>query len=259
MEESDKEKTAFACHRGLYQFNVMPFGLCTAPAIFQELMSAVLEGLSGFTTAYLDDILIYSETLEEHLTHIQQVFDRLRSHQLRLKLKKCSFLKAKTNYLGFGYRRRCIRPELGKVDVIKSLPSPTCVREVRSFIGMCSYYRRFIPTFSEIAEPIIALTRKYAKFKWNDECQKSFDRLKNQLASILLLDYPDPNKPYVLYTDASDKCIGSCLTQLVPDDNAPEKVIEKPIYFLSHRLSDTQTRWSTIEKELTPFTTVYKN
>ncbi len=95
MEESDKEKTAFACHRGLYQFNVMPFGLCTAPAIFQELMSEVLQGLSGFTTAYLDDILIYSETLEEHLTHIQQVFDRLRSHQLRQKLKKCSFLKAK--------------------------------------------------------------------------------------------------------------------------------------------------------------------
>ena len=165
MADSDKEKTAFTCHRGLFEFNVMPFGLTNAPAIFQELMNRVLEGLGNFTTAYLDDILIYSQTLEEHLTHIQQVFDRLCMHNLRLKLKKCSFLRRETNYLGFVINDNGIKPEEKKVDVIRALPPPTNVREVRSFIGMCSYYRRFIPHFSQIAEPIIALTRKYAKFK----------------------------------------------------------------------------------------------
>ena len=162
MDEADKEKTAFACHCGLFEFNVMPFGLSNAPAIFQELMSIVLQGLGHFATAYLDDILIYSETVDQHLHHLQQVFDRLREHGLKLKLKKCSFLRSETTYLGFIISSEGIKPDPQKVEAIKSLPPPTCVREVRSFIGMGSYYRRFIPNFSEIAEPVIALTRKYA-------------------------------------------------------------------------------------------------
>ena len=131
------------------------------------------------------------------------------------------------------------------------MPVPTCVREVRSFIGMCSYYRRFIPNFSEIAEPIINLTRKYAKFHWTKQCQEAFQFLKDSLKVVPLLAYPDPNKPYVLYTDASQSCIGACLTQSSDDGVLPIPNVqnEKPIYFLSHKLSDTQTRWSTIEKE----------
>ena len=256
MNETDKEKTAFACHRGLFEFNVMPFGLTTSPAVFQELMSRVLEGLDKFTVAYLDDILIYSNTLDEHLAHIQNVFNRLREHSLRLKLKKCSFLKSETNYLGFVINENGIKPEARKVNVIMSLAPPTTVREVRSLVGMCSYYRRFIPRFSEIAEPIIALTRKYAKFKWDAKCQSSFETLKTHLAAYPVLGYPDPNKPYILYTDASHDCIGACLTQTCDDvsdtDNRGKNECEKnekPIYYLSHKLSDTQTRWSTIEKE----------
>ena len=251
MDDNDKEKTAFACHRGLFQFNVMPFGLTTAPAVFQELMARVLEGLDKFTVAYLDDILIYSATLEGHLAHIQQVFDRLREHSLRLKLKKCSFLKSETNYLGFVINENGVMPEARKVNVIKALAPPTCVREVRSLVGMCSYYRRFIPHFSNMAEPIIALTRKYAKFKWDDKCQKAFETLKEKLAGFPVLGYPDSNKMYFLYTDASQDCIGACLTQLCDDDNSADSRVrnEKPIYYLSHKLSDTQTRWSTIEKE----------
>ena len=160
MDETDKEKTAFTCHRGLFEFNVMPFGLTNAPAIFQELMNRVLEGLTNFSVAYLDDILIYSETLTDHLRHIQSVFDRLREHNLRLKLKKCSFLKKETNYLGFVINENGIQPEQNKVNVIRSLSPPTSVRDVRSFIGMCSYYRRFIPKFSQIAEPIVVLTNR---------------------------------------------------------------------------------------------------
>ena len=144
-----------------------------------------------------------------------------------------------------------IKPEARKVNVIKALAPPTSVREVRSFIGMCSYYRRFIPKFSEIAEPIISLTRKYAKFRWDDKCQKSFETLKEKLAEFPVLGYPDPKKKYFLYTDASHDCIGSCLTQPCDGDPDPDPCVrnEKPIYYLSHKLSDTQTRWSTIEKE----------
>ena len=120
MDKKDKEKTAFACHRGLFEFNVMPFGLTSAPAVFQELMSIVLHGLSHFATAYLDDILIYSETLEDHMHHLQEVFDRLREHGLKLKLKKCSFLKLETNYLGVLINDRGIKPDPLKVEAIKS-------------------------------------------------------------------------------------------------------------------------------------------
>lgn len=252
MDEQDREKTAFACHKGLFEFLVMPFGLSNAPSIFQELMSVVLEGLSHFAIAYLDDILIFSETVEGHLHHIQVVFDRLRQHGLKLKLKKCGFLQSETNYLGFVIDSSGIKPDPKKVESIKSIPAPTCVREVRSFVGMCSYYRRFIPNFSGIAEPIIQLTRKHAHFKWSPAHQRAFDFLKDSLSVVPLLEYPDPNKKYTLYTDASDTCIGACLTQESDDDGIPncfQTTMEKPIYYLSHKLSRTQCKWSVVEKE----------
>ena len=155
MDDLSKEKTAFACHRGLFQFNTMLFGLTNAPAIFQQTMAIVLDGLGKFSVAYLDDILIFSETLEEHLVHIQRVFNRLREHSLQLKLKKCSFIKPETNYLGFVINESGIKPEACKVNVIKALPVPTTVKEVRSFIGMCSYYRRFLPGFSALQSPLL--------------------------------------------------------------------------------------------------------
>ena len=200
MDEKDKEKTAFACRKGLFEFNVMPFGLSNAPAVFQELMSVVLQGCNDFATAYLDDIMVFSSTLEEHLEHLSITFGKLRQHNLKLRLKKCSFLQLETNYLSFVMSEEGIKPDEKKIEAIKSLPVPTCVREVRSFIGMCSYYRRFIPIFSQIAEPIIALTRKYAHFKWSDTHQRAFEYLKDSLTAVPLLVYPDSNKPYTLVT-----------------------------------------------------------
>ena len=132
--DHDKEKTAFACHRGLFEFNVMPFGLSNAPAVFQELMAVVLQGIGMFAIAYLDDILVFSPTLEDHLRHLDIVFDRLRQHDLKLKLKKCGFLKSEAQYLGFIINKDGIKPEPKKVEAIRSLPVPTCVREIRSFI-----------------------------------------------------------------------------------------------------------------------------
>ena len=251
MDEKSKPKTAFACHKGLFQFNVMPFGLCNAPAVFQELMSVVLQGCEEFATAYIDDILIWSPDAESHRKHIQIVMNRIRQHNLRLKLKKCSFFKSETAYLGFTISDKGVQPDPKKVKVIQALSSPRTVREIRSFIGMAGYYRRFIPKFSHVAEPLIALTKKNARFRWSKECEQSFEILKGHLATLPLLAYPDPNKPYILYTDASDSCIGACLTQ--PSDDKTEFLPncpnEKPLFFLSHKLSDTQSRWSVIEKE----------
>ncbi|KAK3097609.1 hypothetical protein FSP39_011373 [Pinctada imbricata] len=222
----------------------MPFGLSNAPAVFQELMNIVLQGCEGFAMAYLDDILIFTkDDPMEHVRHIQEVFNRLRQHNLKLKLKKCAFFKEETEYLGFVINKDGIAPDTKKVEAIKDLPVPKNVREIRGFIGMCSYYRRLVPNFSKIAVPLINLTKKYARFKWTVECQNAFDFLKDSLTVVPLLAYPDTNKPYVLYTDASNNCVGACLTQETDEGE------EKPIYFLSHKLSHTQTKWSTIEKE----------
>ena len=145
-------------------------------------------------------------------------------------------LAIETHYLGFVINRRGISPDPSKVEAIRSLPTTTSVREVRSFIVMCSYYCRFIPNFSEIAEPIIALTRKFARFKWTGQCKNSFDYLKQSLTSVLLLTY---------------SCIGACLTQEIDDedDYLPNAKNKKTIYYLSHKSSKTQCKWSTIEKE----------
>lgn len=127
VQEEDKEKTAFTCHRGLFEFNDMPFGLRTAPQVFQELMGIVLEGLENFSMAYLDDVLIHSATLESHFEHIQKVFDRLKEHGLKLKLKKCSFLKETTSYLALTISTDGVSPDTSKVSSIRSLAAPSCI------------------------------------------------------------------------------------------------------------------------------------
>ena len=251
MAEEDIEKTAFTCHRGLFEFNLMSFGLCNAPSIFTELMSIVLQNLGHFAVAYLDDILVYSEDLESHLQHLQIVLDRLREHNLKLKLSKCSFLKERSDYLGFVISKDGILPDPKKVECIKDMKEPTNVREVRGFLGCCSYYRRFVNQFSHIAKPIIALTKKYVPFQWTEECQEAFDLLKRSLMEAPVLAYPNPQKPYILYTDASDDSIGAVLCQENDDKEGlgPKEKNENPIHYLSHKLSDTQKRWPIIEKE----------
>ena len=160
LDQADREKAAFVCHTGLFQFRVMPFGLANAPGVFQQLMSIVLGGLEGFSMAYIDDILVFSSSINEHFQHLQAVFNRLRRHGLKIKLAKCQFLMAETKYLGFVINKQGIKPDDDKVKVIRSMPEPKTVRQVRGFIGAIGYYRRFIPAFSRIATPLIALTKK---------------------------------------------------------------------------------------------------
>lgn len=175
----------------------------------------------------------------------------MREHNIKLKPSKCNFALAETHYLGFTVNGQGIKPDLGKVQVIRDLPTPISVRDVRAFIGMCLYYRRIIPNFSRIAEPMIALTHKYARFKWDENCQQSYDQLKNDLNKIPSLGYPNISKPFKIYTDASDPATGAVLVQECDEQDSivPGIPHEKPIHFFSQKLSKSQRRWSVIERE----------
>ena len=221
----------------------MPYGLTNAPSVFQELMTHVLSGINGqLTTAYFNDIVIYSPTVEEHLVHLAEVFSRLRKFGLKTKLSKCKFMQREIKYLGFVVSADGVKVDEEKVQVIKEMKSPTDVRGVRAFIGCVSYYRRFCPKFSDIATPLIRLTKKNTKFEWTEECQNSFDKLKKLLTEAPTLAFPDPKRPYTLYTDANAGCTGAVLTQDFGQG-------EQPIHYLSHKLSISQQKGPIIEKE----------
>ena len=152
LDEAEREK-AFACHAGLFQFRVIPFGFAYAPGVLQQLMSVMLAGLENFSMVYLDDILVFSSSVSEHLQHLQAVFERLKSHGLKLKLPKCQFMNEETRYLDFVINKNGIKPDSSKIEVIRSMPEPKTVRQVRGFVGALGYYQRFIPAFSSIATP----------------------------------------------------------------------------------------------------------
>ena len=198
----------------------MPFGLSSAPPIFQELMDKVLGPIKNqFAKAYLDDILIYSKTEEEHVQHIQQIFQRLEDAGLKLKPSKCDFFKKEVRYLRHVLSADGIKPDPDKASVIKQLRVPNTVREIRSVVGMASYYRKFIPNFSDVVKPLTELTKKNAKFMWNEKRQTAFDRIKQALASAPVLAHPDFSRPFRLYTDASLYAVGAVLTQNFPEES----------------------------------------
>ena len=191
LNDDAREKSAFATYHGLYEFIRMPFGLCNAPATFQRVMQAVLAGLEWQSCfVYLDDVLIASRTFDERLTHIREVFVRLRAAGLRLKPKKCLFHREEVPYLGHVISASGIKPDPSKTAEVRAFPVPSDVTGVRQFIGLASYYRRFIPSFSSVAEPLRALTKNNAVFNWTPECQSAFERLKDLLVSAPVLAYP---------------------------------------------------------------------
>ena len=243
MAPQDREKTAFCTRTQLLEFNVLPFGICSAPSLFQRAISKVLHGVEGkFAVAYLDDILVFSRTYEEHLKHIEDVFNRLGAANFSLNKSKCHFVKAEIDYLGHVISSNGIRPNPEKVRAIQTLDPPTNVKGVRSFLGMAGYYRNFIPQFSAIARPLTKLTKKNVHFDWCDEAQRSFEYLKAKLVTAPILAYPDVTKPYSLYTDASDFAVGGILTQ---DFEEGERVIQ----YVSHQLTPNRLHYPVIEKE----------
>ena len=244
MAVKDRHKTAFCTHNGLFQFNCLPFGLKIGPSVFQRMISKVLKGIEGdFAISYLDDILIFSDTFESHLKHIEEVFKRLKSANLRLGLEKCCFVRKKIDYLGHVLSAEGISPNPEKVRVIKEMKTPTTVRQIRSFLGTISYYRSYINHFSKIARPLTQLTKKNARFHWSTEANDSFEYLKDQLCKAPILAYPVIGQPYSLYTDASDYAVGGVLTQLI--DGKREQVIQ----YVSHQLTPNRLAYPTIEKE----------
>ena len=214
MAEEDKEKTAFICSQGLFEFNVMPFGLKNAPGTFQRLMDEILrEYIGEFVIVYLDDIMIYSKDFEEHVEHIDKVLNKLRENNMIIKLKKCKFGERNIEFLGHIVGRDGLKPDEKKVEKIKKIKIPETITEIRSFLGLCSYYRRFIKNFVKIAKPLYNLVKKDIRFEWTEKQQIAFEELKMKLMEKPILDHPNFEKEFILITDASGEGLGAVLAQ----------------------------------------------
>ncbi|XP_060674056.1 uncharacterized protein LOC132804125, partial [Ziziphus jujuba] len=214
IRESDIPKTAFRTRYGHYEFLVMSFGLTNAPAAFMDLMNRVFRPyLDHFVIVFIDDILIYSRSQEEHVRHLKRVLQTLRQHQLYAKFDKCEFWLNQVGFLGHIVSAEGIYVDPDKVKAVLSWERPTTVREVRSFLGLAGYYRRFIEGFSRTAGPLHRLTRKNVEFSWTDRCEQSFQELKQKLTSAPVLTLPDGNEGFEVYCDASHQGLGCVLMQ----------------------------------------------
>ena len=245
LSPETKDKSAFITLNGLYHFNVMPFGMKSAPATFQRMINKVLSGLELFSGAYLDDILIYSKTFEDHLLHLETVFQRLLDAKLVAKPSKCVLGHAQINYLGHLVGSGEMKPLKSKVECLQQFPIPENKKQLRSFIGLASYYRRYIPNFSSVAAPLTDKTgKKYSnKVKWTEDCDKAFQTLKDKLSSFPVLHLPNFSKPFVVQVDASERGLGAVLCQSSEDGS------EHPIVYCSRKLLDREQKLSTTEKE----------
>ena len=244
-----RPKSAFVTPTDKYEFTRCPFGLMQAPAYFQRLINKVLVGLD-FTFGYLDDILIYSPDVPTHLVHIRQLFQRLREADLKLNREKCNFFKSHIQYLGHIISGEGIKPLPEKLDSIKEMPPPTTPKEVKQFLGLIGYYRKFVPRFANVARPLTNLTRLDQPFEWSDKCQASFELLKKALIKEPILRFPDPNKPYTLYTDASKYAWLCVLTQQYTHNiDNKQIVVNHPITYVSGLFKGSQLNWVALTKE----------
>ena len=243
MDTDSREKTAFTTHKGLYEFSVMPFGLCNAPATFQRLMERVLKGLVGESCmVYLDDILVIGKTFEQHMDNLKKVFGRIERAGLKLKPKKCHLIQPCVEYLGYVVSRKGISADPRKIQAIVEYPVPVDVKSLRSFLGLASYYRRFARNFSRIAYPLHQLTRKESIFNWDSKCQEAFDHLKEVLTDSSTLAFPDFGKEFVLETDASKAGLGAVLSQQQED-------MLRPIAYASRSLQTHEQNYGVTEME----------
>jgi hypothetical protein len=257
IKETDIPKTAFNTRNGKYEFLVMPFGLTNAPATFQTLVNNVFRAyLNQFVVVYLDDILTYSKTREEHLKHLRIVFKLLRENHLYAKPQKCAFMKSETKFCGHIVGNGQVKVMKEKIKAIHDWPRPRNVHEVRQFLGLASYYRRFVRNFSQIALPLTDLLKvgeerikrakefKYRRVLWNAGHQTSFQRLKLALTKAPILIQVDPSKPFTVETDASDFAVGACLSQHGSDGKL------HPVAYMSRKLSGAEFKYPVHEKEL---------
>ncbi|XP_028794242.1 uncharacterized protein LOC114749870 [Neltuma alba] len=239
--EGDEPKTTCVTRYGSYEFLVMPFGLTNVPATFCTLMNRVLQlFLDKFVVVYLDDIVIYSKTLEEHVKHLRQVFQVLRENELYVKKEKCAFAQQEVTFLGHIVGGGKLRMDESKVRAIQEWEPPRKVPELRSFLGLANYYRKFIKGYSAIAAPLTDLLKKNRVWDWDDKCQATFEELKAAVIKEPVLALPDHTKPYEVQTDASDFALGGVLMQE-----------GHPVAYESRKLNDAERRYTVQEKEMT--------
>jgi RNase H-like domain found in reverse transcriptase/Reverse transcriptase (RNA-dependent DNA polymerase)/Integrase zinc binding domain/Integrase core domain len=244
MDKDSAEKTAFNVPGGHYQYTRMAMGLRNSAATFQRLMDSVLMNLSGEEAlCYIDDVVIFSKDIQSHVNSIDKVFKRLNDVNLTIRLEKCTFAASEVNYLGHVISSRGLFPDPKKVEAIKNYLVPKSATEVRSFIGLAGYYRRFIFNFADVAKPLTLLTRQDVKFHWSEECQDAFDKLRNYLAGDVMLSFPDFDKEFVLSTDASGVAISAILAQEVDGH-------QRPIAYASRQLNEHEKNYGITKLEM---------
>ena len=249
LGKSSRAKTAFVMPFGKYEFLMVPFGLAQAPADFQLLMNKVLKGLK-FAMTYLDDIIIFSQDESQHLEHLEIDFSRLREAGLKMKHSKCDFFKSEIHYLGHLISPEGISLLPNKLDSIKHMPAPYSAKEIKQFLGLTGYYRKFVPRFADISRPLTTLTKKDGKFEWTSACQKSFELLKEALCGEPVLKYADTSKPYTLYTDASKYGWAGVLTQPhTTTIDGKSTTTDHPVAFVSGLFRGSQLNWAALTKE----------
>ena len=245
MSEEDRPKTAFATRYGLFEWNVMPFGLCNAPATFQRLMEKVMKGLQWRILAlYLDDVVVFADTVANHLERLGQVWDRCRKAGLKLKPRKCQLIRSSVAFLGHVIDADGVHTDPDKVRRIQEWPVPRDLHQVRSFVGLTSYYRRFIQDYAKRAEPLHRLTKKDVPFEWTEETELAFQSLKEALIEPVMLAYPlVDGGMFVLDTDASGTAIGAVLSQVQGGE-------ERVLAYGSRCLSSMERNYCTTRREL---------
>lgn len=244
MNPKDQTKTAFSVPLGHYEFTRMPFGLKNSPSTFQRLMNNVLMGLQGLKCfVYLDDIVIYGNSLQDHNNKLREVFYRLAQHNLKLQPDKCEFLKTEVMYLGHLITQDGVKPDPRKIEAVKNYPIPKNPKDIKGFLGLAGYYRRFINNFSKLSQPLTKLLKKDEPFVWTSLQQSFFEILKTKLCEEPILQYPDFTETFNLTTDASNYAIGSVLSQGSNQDDLP-------IAYASRILNKSEINYSTTEKEL---------
>lgn len=244
LDEDAKLKSAFVVPGGLFQFEVMPFGLCNAPSTFERLMEAIFRGLQWKTLLiYLDDVIVFGSTVEEVIERLEAVLVRLRDAKLKLKPKKCHLFQTEVLYLGHVVSSNGISTDPAKTDSVRNWPTPTNPTDIRSFLGLASYYRRFVKKFSDVVKPLTALTQKNQPFVWTPECETAFQTMKERLTTSPILAYPQIGVPFVLDTDASNYGIGAVLSQ---EKEGKEVVVA----YASRTLSKVEQNYCVTRREL---------
>ncbi|CAF1030452.1 unnamed protein product [Brachionus calyciflorus] len=244
LAEEDKEKTSFIANHNLYQFKVMPFGLCNAPSTFQRLMDTLLRNLTWkYCLVYLDDVIVYSKDFKSHMDRLELILSKFEKAGLKLKPSKCCFVMNQVNYLGYVISGDGLLPDAAKTKSIANMGTPKSKEELKRFLGMLSYYRRFIPNFSTTAACLFELTKDKIVFSWSKEADVAFKTLKDQLLKSPLLIYPNFKNGFAIYTDASGVGIGAVLTQVIDG-----KI--HPVAYASRQLSACERNYSTSEREM---------